>query len=120
MKRSPMPARKTPLRSTSTLARTGGPQRRSSLRPVSKAQRSKLAAYKPVHAAALDRDGHACVVCAATADLHVHHRQGRGSRLLDLDLLVTLCAVHHAHVHANVAESYANGLLLRRVGGQAA
>lgn len=108
------------LARTSTLARSAPLQRRSDLRPVSKAQRTRLAAYKPVHAAALDRDGHACVVCGTTTDLHVHHRQGRGSRLLDLDLLVTLCAVHHAHCHANVAESYANGLLLRRVGGEAA
>ena len=44
----------------------------------------------------------------------VHHmRRRKGVDPHALDGLVTLCGWHHDHVHANVAESYANGLLVK-------
>ncbi|MDD2473216.1 MULTISPECIES: HNH endonuclease [unclassified Methanoculleus] len=67
-----------------------------------------LRGWREVRTAVLDRDGGACAVCGATADLHVHH--------IDLDPtnddpenLLTLCGICHARVHTE----------LRREGGAA-
>lgn len=85
-----------------------------------KRTRESLAAARD---AALERDNYACQasefglrhVCLGR--LHVHHRLRRsqgGSD--DLDNLITLCDAAHTHVHHHVAESYANGLLVRSTG----
>lgn len=50
----------------------------------------------------------------------VHHRRARGSggtkdpTIHDADNLVVLCDQHHLDVHANPAQSYENGLSIRR------
>jgi 5-methylcytosine-specific restriction endonuclease McrA len=69
---------------------------------------------------ALLRDDHQCQAFSRGLEspcdgvLEVHHilPRGRGGNHR-LSNLVTLCAFHHAHVHANPAESYALGLLAR-------
>ena len=65
-----------------------------------------------------ERDGGLCIVCQREAEA-VHHRQVRGQggssdpdRNYGLANLVSLCASHHAEVHANPAGSYENGLLV--------
>ena len=63
-----------------------------------------------------DRDNGQCVRCAAPGGV-VHHRQGR--RKNDphaIAGLVLLCDPCHRHVHDHPAESYANGLMVRRTG----
>ena len=52
--------------------------------------------------AALERDGHRCVKCGATVNLHVHHVVPWESGQEDphaLDNLATLCARHHRAAH---------------------
>lgn len=73
--------------------------------------------------AALERDGHRCRAADYGLDSPcqsfppgpvVHHmRRRKGVDKHALPWLVTLCGFHHVHVHANVAESYANGLLVK-------
>lgn len=47
----------------------------------------------------------------------VHHKAGRsGDDPHRLDNLVGLCAPCHEHVHRNPAQSYANGMMVRRLG----
>lgn len=51
---------------------------------------------------ALARDGHRCVVCGSTANLHVHHVVPWEPGQADphaLDNLATLCALHHRRAH---------------------
>lgn len=65
---------------------------------------------------ALDRDGHECLICGSTDDLHVHHKTpirqfdretDRWYKLANaLDNLVTLCNSCHKTVHTNVAEYF--------------
>ena len=65
-----------------------------------------------------ERDGGLCVVCGREAEA-VHHRQVRGQggssdpdRNYGLANLISLCAFHHAEVHASPESSYQNGLLV--------
>ena len=65
-----------------------------------------------------DRDGGLCVVCGKEAQA-VHHRQVRGQggssdpdRNYGLANLISLCAFHHAEVHASPESAYENGLLV--------
>lgn len=47
----------------------------------------------------------------------IHHAKGRdGDLLCDAEFFRALCDPHHRHVHANPAESYESGLLVRRHG----
>lgn len=57
--------------------------------------------WRMVRSAALDRSGHACQVCKARGDLHVHHNtyERRGEEV-DSDVIV-LCADCHALFHSN-------------------
>lgn len=52
--------------------------------------------------AALARDGHRCVECGSTRNLHVHHvvpwEEGQADPHA-LDNLATLCALHHRRAH---------------------
>ncbi len=51
---------------------------------------------------ALARDGHHCVVCGSSSNLHVHHVLPWEAGQADphaLDNLSTLCALHHRRAH---------------------
>jgi 5-methylcytosine-specific restriction endonuclease McrA len=53
-------------------------------------------AWRRARAAALDRDGHACVMCGSTRDLEVDHIvRKRAGGTDDLRNLRTLCHEHH-------------------------
>lgn len=65
-----------------------------------------------------ERDGGLCVVCQREAEA-VHHRQPRGQggssdpdRNYGLANLISLCAFHHAEVHAYPQSAYKSGLLV--------
>lgn len=64
------------------------------------------------------RDGGKCVRCLGEA-VDVHHRRVRGmGGSSDPDItgmanLVSLCRICHDHVHANPAESYETGFLVK-------
>jgi 5-methylcytosine-specific restriction endonuclease McrA len=80
-----------------------------------KANPDKTAAYRAVakdnydfggnRQAALERDGFTCQRCGSTDDLHVHHRDGRGTttpreeRNNALENLQTLCRGCHTATH---------------------
>lgn len=70
----------------------------------------------------LERDGHRCLRCNRSIEgfpYSVHHRQGRRNNRPSA--LVTLCGTGtsphcHQSVHANPADSYLSGWLVRRLG----
>lgn len=105
MKRSGPPTRRTPLKRGNGLSR------------VSKKGRARQAEWKAARAERLERDNGCCRFPDCTAQAtDVHHRAGRvGEAFTRQDLLVSLCREHHMRVHAHPRESYANGMMVRRV-----
>ena len=109
MKRTPL-QRKTPLRSTSTLARS--PMKRS--RPK--------ATDRAVVAQVVLRDG-GCVArsqvpevrCAGRIDPHHVLPRGRGGKDTT-ENLICLCRAHHDWVHSNPSRAYDLGFLARSEG----
>jgi len=83
-----------------------------------------MSEWEKAREAALERDGHGCQAFKYGLNTAcrtfppgpvVHHRRRRKGQpdVHALEWLETLCGFHHVHVHANVAESYANGLLVK-------
>ena len=60
--------------------------------------------------------GRLCEVCHAARASQVHHRRGRGARLLEVSWWLAVCAACHAEIHASPAWAYAAGYLVRREG----
>lgn len=121
MKRSGPLKRKAPLKSKTELARSkpsmaGHHLKRRAIEPRARRQRSD---FTPgVKRMVRDRSGGYCEFpgCPRRGE-HFHHRLmrshgGPGT----VENCAFLCRDHHGHVHANPAESYANGLLVRGVG----
>lgn len=72
----------------------------------------ELEAVKP---ALWARAGHHCERCGRMDLLVAHHKQGRTvSDANTLAKLAALCDACHRHVHANPAESYEAGWMLKR------
>lgn len=105
---------KTPLR-VKKPSTAGGHLRRREIQPRAKRQKSD---FTPgVKKAVRARSGGWCEFpgCDRSAD-HFHHRLmrshgGPGT----VENCAHLCQHHHDHVHANPAESYRNGMLVRGV-----
>jgi len=61
----------------------------------------------------LERDGHRCVDCGDTDNLHVHHKDGNGRNVPkekqnnDMSNLVTLCSTCHTNQHNPVHHRWA-------------
>lgn len=113
MKRTPMPPRTKPLRSTKRLA------------PVSARRRKRDAPYSDARQAVYDRARGMCEALVAdgctTACEQVHHLAGRGG--LDphrLDNLLGVCGACHLWIETNREQAYAVGFLVRRNGKAAA
>jgi hypothetical protein len=87
--------------------------RRTRIRSVSPKARAKKAAYSPLRADVIVRDGNACCVCGSSIFLHAHHRllRSRGGRD-EHENLVTVCAFHHRLIHAFPAWATAVGLIV--------
>lgn len=126
MKRSPLPPRKTPLlRSTKPLKRSAikrkprepGEPRREKQRKY-RPDAARDAWWRKVRAYVMGRAGHRCEarvpgVCTGAAE-HAHHIRLRSQGGEDAEHnLLAVCHPCHAHIHANPAESYANGWLRR-------
>jgi hypothetical protein len=107
LKRSPMPPRKTPLRS------------RARLKPMSVKRRRDLVKRKAVREFVLGRDG-GCVArdklpqiaCSGVLDVHelVRRSQWRAGWLV-ADNAIVLCRAHHDWCHAHPLEARNLGLL---------
>lgn len=115
MKRSPMPARKTPMR------RTSGPRGRGIAAAVAKhpAGRDVLAANREL---AFKRDGWTCQLRQPDHDCQgpivAHHRILRSQGgTHDVDNLVTLCDRAHRWVHDHPAAARLLGLYGQRTEG---
>ena len=106
MKRSPL-KRKTPLKGGSSLKRTR-------LSPVSKRRRKELSEYSALRKVFLSTFP-ICFRCAKSPATDIHHRWGRHKdRLNDTDWWIGVCRPCHDHIHANPAEAYELGYLIRR------
>lgn len=112
MKRSPMPARKTPLKRTpmkrahrSSMPVLDGPKPRKNRRGEAEFRRARLASF-------LRTDGR-CIVCGKPAQ-HGHHRKRRSQGgPHDVENVIPLCSAHHSWVHSEPQRSYDLGLMIR-------
>ena len=115
MKRSGPPARKTPLKAKAPMRRTSDEQPKRRATPREHRQQAEFS--EAVKDAVRRRSMGRCEFpqCMWRA-VHFHHRLmrshgGPGTA----ENCAHLCRHHHDHVHANPAESYANGMLVRGV-----
>ena len=70
--------------------------------------------WRIYRAAAVERDGHKCVLCGATDTIQVHHiNPYRYSKSHELDNLVTLCRKCHSKEELKINSASRNGLSLR-------
>jgi len=97
----------------------GGPLKRSRLVARSTMSRKAKRLSDDLRQQVMARDGWGCQARTLTPDLpcrgrlHVHHRLPRSRGGPDtLNNLVTLCLVHHDHVHGNPVWAKHHGLLL--------
>ncbi len=60
-----------------------------------------LRGWKKARKPVLERDGHCCVVCGRTEELHIHHIDGDNTNDRP-ENLVTLCEHCHARVHTEL------------------
>jgi len=110
--------RRTPLK------RTGGPKRRTRLKPVSDKRRKQLPVREKVRQIVIARDKGCvarnmrdvpCGQIGGRASLEVHEIRGGADRQatwLDPDWAVAVCPVTHSWVHDNVKEAKKRGLLV--------
>lgn len=126
MRRTPMPARRTPLRNTKALARktplravSAGTQARSRARRTN----PPPAVSPTVRALLLERAGGRCEVCGAptlVTGVNVHHRQPRGAggsktpSVNEPPNLLHLCPPCHGLVESQRALAYTHGWLVKR------
>ena len=111
--------RKTPMnRSSNGLKRTGIKQAATTKRrPVNKAKqvskpKPKTDHWPRIRLIVLDRDNHWCRRCNQAPAPEAHHvfqRSQFPEHRLNPDVCAALCLECHAHVHANIAESHADG-----------
>jgi 5-methylcytosine-specific restriction enzyme A len=113
MKRSPAPARRTPLRRRAGLARRRWPIR-------SESERRSASSHYAAGARDLIRDRDGCCVLCGGPDVDAHHRlpRGRGGARWDqsrvaLSRLVWLCRECHRWVESRRTLAYGLGLLVR-------
>ncbi len=101
---------------TRTMPRQRKPMKRSPIRRVSSKQRKRLATWAKVTLARMVRVGNRCERCGTTDSRLVgHHRLPRGQGGEDTDQnCIVMCDFCHQTTHANPAESYAIGWMLRR------
>lgn len=118
MKRSPMPRRRTPLRSSGGLAPGKPLARRTRLAPVSAKRRAAGSSMarpdEPLKAWCEVAIPGVCL--GRAANRHHKLRRSKGGtddRSNTLDLCGSGTTGCHGHVHANPAESYARGWLIR-------
>lgn len=111
MKRSPMPPRKTPLRSGKPLERKTPLPRGGGLSPAGKPRTAKSnRGLDALKGQARRRDGNSCVVCGVYVGDggNVHHRRNRGmggSRAANvISNLVTVCGTPSSGCHGLLTE----------------
>ena len=114
MRRSPMPPRRSPLLSSSTL-------RRTPLAAVSPKRRRANTYYRQLRADFLGVHQRCEYPAGCTqAATDVHHMRGRvGGDLLNVRLWLAMCRDHHEWVTVHPAAAYEMGASVRRIGGAA-
>lgn len=98
--------RKTPLRSKSSLKRSGWLRGASSKRSKEYSQYNKVKrAYLALHPK--------CERCKANASHDIHHKAGRvGRYLCDYSLFAALCRKCHDEIHSNAKEARKQGWII--------
>lgn len=118
-KPKPPPKARSALKSTKGLARTGPPERKTRIAPVSDKGKAKSDEFDTVLPLVLARDDHRCQAASTwqavecCGGLTAHHRRLRSQGgTNDMDNLVTVCNCHHVHIHANPAEAVEHGFII--------
>ncbi len=66
---------------------------------ITTVEKYALPAWKELRVQVLSRDGHSCVICSGTEDLHIHHIDADNTHD-NLKNLITLCPYCHARAHS--------------------
>lgn len=130
MKRSPPPARRTPLRAKTPTANGGAPRARANAaagqphRKRIKHRSDKRAeaadAERDVRLAVFARDGHRCVLegvdgwgaCAGPLQFGHLRKAGQGGRYVESNA-ISQCALHNGEIENRPAEAHRLGLVVR-------
>ncbi len=124
MKRTGPPTRKTQIKrdgpGARRFARSRSTLERTAMRPAPRAEPSELAAAK---AQVRKRSGGMCEASTPACPVwpheavHVHHvvRRPHTGGVHDPAVMLDCCRPAHDHIHANPAESYERGWLIRGV-----
>lgn len=121
MKRSPLPPRRSPLRSVAPLRRTGLARVVPlSAAPQHRARQRDTGPARAVRDLVRERAGDRCELCWSTDGLQVHHRRPRASGGTSDPAtnspanLLLLCVWCHADIEARRALALANGHLIHQ------
>ena len=85
---------------------------KKSIKPISDKMAEELAMYRVIRDKYME-EHEVCEygACSALAN-DLHHKNGRGKNLSNVDFFMAVCRNHHTHIHLNPKESRAVGYLI--------